>query len=140
MGIVADTSVFTVAERRGWSADRLVAHLGQSFPGEAFIISTVSAAEMVHGIFRARLPEQSSQRRLYVSNLLSVYAVRPFGEATAWIAGRLRGEQAAMGNTLPLADSLIAATALKLGYGVLTHNVKDFERVPGIRVLAFGLD
>ena len=31
-------------------------------------------------------------------------------------------------------DLLIAATALTYGYDVMTHNVRDFEKVPGLDV------
>ena len=31
-------------------------------------------------------------------------------------------------------DLLIAATALTYGYDVMTHNVRDFDRVPGLDV------
>jgi predicted nucleic acid-binding protein len=57
--------------------------------------------------------------------------------ATALIAGRIRGEQGSAGNTLPTADSFIAATALELHCAVITLNVKDFIRIPDLQVIAF---
>jgi len=35
-------------------------------------------------------------------------------------------------------DLLIAATALALDYGVLTADIRDFERIPGLRVEIWG--
>ncbi len=35
---------------------------------------------------------------------------------------------------IALHDLIIAATALANGYGVLTENVRDFIRVPGLEV------
>jgi predicted nucleic acid-binding protein len=55
-------------------------------------------------------------------------------EATAEIAARLGGEQAGKGINLPLADLLIGACAVELGYAVGTSNLRDFGRIPGLRL------
>jgi predicted nucleic acid-binding protein len=44
-------------------------------------------------------------------------------------------EQAAQGINLPLADLIIGATAVELGYAVATGNLRDFKRIPGLRVV-----
>jgi predicted nucleic acid-binding protein len=36
---------------------------------------------------------------------------------------------------IPFGDLLIGATALSLGYQVLTGNPRDFQRVPGLSVV-----
>jgi len=43
--------------------------------------------------------------------------------------------QAAKGINLPLADIIIGACALELGYAVGTGNVRDFNRIPGLTVV-----
>ena len=55
-------------------------------------------------------------------------------EATAEIAARVGGEQASKGINLPLADLLIGACALELGFAVGTSNIRDFGRIPGLRL------
>lgn len=52
------------------------------------------------------------------------------------LAGRLDGEQAAKGIVIPFADLLIGATALSLGYSVLTTNIRHFRLIPGLTVIA----
>ena len=47
--------------------------------------------------------------------------------------GKLQGEAAQEGESLPVMDSLIAATAAAHGLVVVTRNVKDVERC-GVRV------
>lgn len=49
--------------------------------------------------------------------------------------GQIDGQEAAKGNVLPFHDLLIAAAAIEQGYAVLTHNLRHFERVPGLKVL-----
>lgn len=139
MGIVVDTSVFTICERQRWTAAQVGLHTLNLFPDEQIAISSIVAAELVHGIYRTQTPEQRLKRSTYIRALLVSYPVVPFTENTAWISGRIRGQQAQTGNTLPLGDSFIAAAAIDLNYSVLTHNIKDFIRIPGLHVIPFTL-
>ena len=41
----------------------------------------------------------------------------------------------AHGLNLPLGDLTIGATAVELGYAVDTSNLRDFNRIPGLRVV-----
>lgn len=38
--------------------------------------------------------------------------------------------------TIAFEDLLIAATALQLGFGIVTGNVRHFEQVPGLTVVS----
>ena len=62
--------------------------------------------------------------------------VHPVGVEVAELAGRIEGEQAARGVSIALEDLLIGATALRLGFGVVTLNVRHFQAIPGLSVLA----
>jgi tRNA(fMet)-specific endonuclease VapC len=62
--------------------------------------------------------------------------VHPVSLAVAQLAGRIEGEQAAMGITIDFEDLLIGATALNLGFDVATINVKHFQQIPGLKVVA----
>ncbi len=139
MGIILDSNVFIAAERQNWSAQYLLSHLERTLALEKFEIPATVAAELVHGIFRSKTAEQTGKRTAFVEEVLYALPVVPITKATAWIAGRVRGEQARIGNTLPFADSLIAATALEFDYALLTANIKDFISIPGLRVLQFSL-
>jgi predicted nucleic acid-binding protein len=55
--------------------------------------------------------------------------IHPVTESAAEIIGRVGAEQAAKGIILPLADLIIAACALELGYAIRTINVRDFNRI-----------
>lgn len=56
-------------------------------------------------------------------------------ESAAEIIARAGAEQAAKGLTLPLADLIIGACALELGYAIGTVNIRDFNRIPGLNVV-----
>ncbi len=47
---------------------------------------------------------------------------------------RIGGEQADKGINLPLADLMIGACALELGYALGTSNLRDFNRIPGLKL------
>jgi len=62
--------------------------------------------------------------------------VVPYTRATAFLAGRIDGEQRALGVTIPSIDLLIGVTALEIGYSVVTANVRHFNLIPGLHVIA----
>lgn len=47
---------------------------------------------------------------------------------TAILWGRIQGKAEKMGEKLPVMDSLIAATALRNGFTVVTRNIRDMQR------------
>ena len=53
------------------------------------------------------------------------------------LAGKIDGEQQAQGVTIPFADLLIGATALSLGFSLLTANLRHFRLIPGLVVIPF---
>ena len=77
----------------------------------------------------------------------SVQAVTQGIDALAEVTIRIRRQDApgkpsiwarlaARGSVVGNHDLWIAATALSHGFGVATRDARDFERVPGLRVLA----
>ncbi len=63
--------------------------------------------------------------------------MHPITDSTAEIAGRISGEQAAKGITLPADDLLIGASAIEQGYAVATLNIRHFQKIPGLQVVSF---
>ena len=61
----------------------------------------------------------------------------PYTRETALLAGKIDGEQQNQGVVIPFGDLLIGATALSLGFKVLTVNRRDFQRIPGLSVVRF---
>lgn len=61
-------------------------------------------------------------------------AVHPLTLEIARLAGSIHGEQTSRGIAIDFPDLLIGATALHLGFGVVTLNVKHFQTIPGLPV------
>ncbi len=95
----------------------------------------MTIAELVHGAYRAKTPEQQQQRLEFIERLASDVPVYPVTLDIARLAGRMEGQQQAKGIQLAFEDLLIGVTALHLSYTVATLNMCDFQRVPGLSLV-----
>lgn len=85
---------------------------------ESLACCAITVAEVYAGM---RPKEQDA-----TDGLLSSLAYLDISRDMARRAGRLRAEWASKGHTLALADTLIAATAMGHGVGLITHNARHF--------------
>lgn len=58
----------------------------------------------------------------------------PFDEAATLEYGALRKQLEGRGTAIGPFDTLIAAHALSLKWTLVTHNTREFRRVPGLKV------
>lgn len=99
-------------------------------PGEVGI-SAVTEAELVHGAYKSERVEH---------NLAAFYdfsaqmAVIPFDPQVTDTYGRIRAQLERAGKPIGPLDFQIAATAVACGLVLVTNNVSEFERVPGLIV------
>ena len=61
-------------------------------------------------------------------------AIEPFDALAAEVYGTIRATLEAAGTPIGPLDTLIAAHALSIDATVVTANVREFKRVPGLRV------
>ena len=135
MGLILDSSVVISAERRGDTVAQLLRNIVAVTNDQEIALSAIGLMELVHGIHRADTPERRTARELFIGELIEDVDVYPFTKDTAFLAGKIDGEQQAKGTVIPFADLLIGATALVLGYSVVTVNTRDFNRIPGLAVI-----
>jgi predicted nucleic acid-binding protein len=135
VGLILDSSVVIAAERRGITPAQLVEQAIALAGNQEAALSSIGLTELVHGIYRATTPEMRHRRRSFVDELRIALSVYPYTEETALLAGRIDGEQAAKGTIIPFSDLLIGATALSLGYSVLTGNARHFQLIPGLKIV-----
>ena len=135
MGLILDSSVAIAAERRGDTVQAFLQRAIATAGDQEAALSAVGVVELVHGIHRADSPERRARREAFVEELLSAVAIYPLTTDVARLAGMLDAEQQSRGNVVPFADLLIGATALSLGFSVLTVNARHFGRVPGLAVI-----
>lgn len=130
MAQLIDSSVFITLERRDLTIDDLTS-IGAEEP---FAMSSVSASELLVGVHLAASSRRKARRQAFVEHILRNIPVLPFDLAAARTRARVWARLTVDGTPISRDDLMIAATALTYGYGVLTDNVRDFVRVPGLVV------
>ena len=98
-------------------------------------ISAISVAELYRGVAQSTLGETELRR---VRELLGVLSVLDFGTNAAISYGAVRSVLERTGHVIGELDMLIAGHALSVGATVVTHNTREFRRVPGLDVEDWG--
>lgn len=97
---------------------------------EQLCVSTVTLAELHYGA-------EKSARRLDDLEAIRQFAARlgilPFSAAAAAHYGEIRAELERAGTPAGAYDMLIAGHARSEGMTVVTNNLREFERMPGVR-------
>lgn len=133
--MILDSSVIIAAERRGDTPAQLVQQVIAAAGNQEAALSAVGFTELVHGIYRANTTQAKARRRAFVDELRAGLTIYAYTVETAALAGQIDGEQTARGIILPFADLLIGATALSLGFSVLTTNLRHFKLIPSLTVM-----
>jgi len=107
----------------------------ETLADEEQAISVVTVSELLHGVHRAR-GAQRTRRRAVVEGILAAFDAIPITEPVARIHAEIWAQLSARSSIIGNHDLWIAATALTHGLGVATRDGREFERVPGLRVLA----
>ena len=94
-------------------------------------VAAVAVYELEYGTLRAK----GAWRRKRLDAVLADLEHIPFDSAAAMMAARIRVELEKSGTTLEPLDLLIAGTAMSRGATLVTNNIKEFSRVPGLHVL-----
>src|SRR5438034_11034333 len=131
LGLVLDSSVLIAAERRKQTSAQIIEDVVKKVGAVPIILSSLTVAEIGHGIYRANAPDIRERRRAFLDELKATIPIHPITEATAEIIARVGGEQAAKGINLPFIDLMIGARGLELGYAIGTDNTRDFGTPSG---------
>jgi tRNA(fMet)-specific endonuclease VapC len=142
MGTLLDTTVFIDLERavRRLSPENAMAEVSgrleeQLGPDEEVGIATITASELLHGVHRATL-EHRARREAFVETVLASFPLLPFGLLAARAHARIWAELAAAGQDVGAHHRLVAATAITVGWRVATANLRHFDRIAGLDILA----
>jgi tRNA(fMet)-specific endonuclease VapC len=97
-------------------------------------LPSIVVAELAFGAWKAEFVARSLAN---LEEILKAYKVIPFDEAAAMQYGRIRSELQKAGTPIGPNDYLIAAIALAQNATLITRNVREFERIPGLRWITF---
>ncbi len=111
-------------------AGRVAARLARMSPAE-IAIPAVVVYELEFGTMRSSDPER---RRKELERLLGAISVLPFDDRAANLAAKLRYDLGQSGIAVGPIDTLIAGTVLAHGAKLISHNTREFARIPGLQV------
>jgi predicted nucleic acid-binding protein len=127
-----DSSVLISIERSGLMADALTDLLAE----EDVLIASITASELLVGVHKADTPARRDKRQQFVEGLIDSVPLIPFDLAVARVHAALTAQLQESGVAIGAHDLIVAATALAHGCDVMTANVREFQRVPGLEVIA----
>ena len=132
MAVVVDTSVFIHAERHRAAID-----MSRWRDRGSQLLCAITVSELLMGVHRANTDARREARRLFVERILSSIPVLDFNANVARTHAEVNANLKQLGTPIGLHDLLIAATARFHGLPLLTCNVAEFSRVPGLEVLGY---
>ena len=94
-------------------------------------ISSITLAELLHGVEKSRFVEQNLKN---VESFISRLEVLEYGYKAASHYGDIRADLERKGTSIGVNDLHIAGHARSEGLIIVTNNVREFERVPGLRL------
>jgi tRNA(fMet)-specific endonuclease VapC len=98
---------------------------------EQICISTITLAELYFGVEK---PNRRIQNLQAVEQFVARLEALPFSAEAAAHYGQLRAELERAGEPAGPHDTLIGAHARSAGLIIVTNNLREFERIPGLRV------
>ena len=93
-------------------------------------ISSIAASELAYGVSKSG----SIKNRKALDMFLAPLQVLPFDVRCLWFYADLRASLEKKGLTIGPMDTLIAAQALSIDGTLVTNNLKEFSRVPKLKL------
>ncbi len=93
-------------------------------------ISSITAAELAYGVAKSK--SERNQRAL--EKFFVPLDILPVDETVIWKYGNTRALLEKRGKVIGALDMIIAAHALALDATLVTNNVKEFSRIPDLRL------
>jgi tRNA(fMet)-specific endonuclease VapC len=100
-------------------------------PAKDIIVSSVVRGELFFGAAKSQTPAVSLANQ---QRFLHPYASLPFDDAAAAVYATVRAALEKSGTPIGSNDMLIAAIALTHNLILVTHNTREFSRIPNLRL------
>ncbi|MBL8029595.1 MAG: type II toxin-antitoxin system VapC family toxin [Fibrobacteres bacterium] len=131
MGIIIDTSVLIQFERKGSNISEFV----KQHEKEEMFLSVITASELLHGVHRATDAGIKANRLAFVEGIIAAIPIIEIDLAVSRLHSQLWSDLSKTGQIIGAHDLWIAATCLAHGYMLVTSNVREFKRIPGLQLI-----
>ena len=124
---ILDTNIiiYIMKNRPKQVKKRFKQHIGQ------MCIASVTLGELVFG---AEHSQQVERNLADIEAMIARLEVLPFDNKAAYHFGQIRAALYRIGKPIGPYDMMIAGQARSAGLILVTNNVKEFERVPGLQI------
>lgn len=99
--------------------------------GAVLLVSPIVLLELEVGILRSSNADTARAALEMTISLTS--GIPPFEREDGQIAGKIRADLMRQGSLIGALDLLIAAQAIRMDAAIVTNNVREYARVPGLR-------
>ena len=128
MKVMLDTNIciYVIKQKPRSVLERFVA-----FPVGDLGISVITLAELEYGASKSSEPDRNREA---LEQFVSPLEIAVFDRLATSVYGKIRALLEKRGRPIGSMDLLIAAHALSLNVRLVTNNMREFKRVPGLRV------
>ena len=97
-------------------------------------ISSITLAELLHGVEKSSMPDRNLRK---VEDFVSRLEVLQYGNKAAAHYGEIRADLERKGVVIGVNDLHIAGHARSEGLTLVSNNLREFERVDGLRITSW---
>ncbi len=94
-------------------------------------ISSITLAELLHGVEKSSMPDHNLRK---VEDFVSRLDVLEYGQKAAAHYGEIRANLERKGTIIGVNDLHLAGHARSEGLTLVSNNLREFERVDGLRI------
>jgi tRNA(fMet)-specific endonuclease VapC len=94
-------------------------------------ISSITVAELEYGVEKSKFPDNN---RISLIQFLSIFNIINFDDKDAIEFGKIKVMLEKIGKVIGPMDLLISSQAISRNMILVTNNVKEFERINGLRI------
>ncbi len=130
MRYLLDTNICIYLINRRPLHEAVLRHMDGMLYGD-ILLSSVTIAELRYGVAKSAKPEQNREK---FEGFIERFDIVDFDDAAAAAYGNIRAGLEIAGTPIGPLDTMIAAHAVSLQCALVTNNVREFERVPGLLI------
>ena len=129
-GLIVDTDILIDLLRKKDYAVSLIKKLEDEVE---LATSAINAFELYRGAYKSRNQEKNLAS---VKGLLNSLRMLNTDEDSMEMAGKITASLERDGNMMDIRDLLIASIALVNGFGILTNNIRHFNKIKHLKVIS----
>lgn len=103
----------------------------QAHDASEIVVCSIVRAELSYGASKSQTPEITRRKHEF---FLSPFATLPFDDLVVGIYGKIRTQLEHAGTPIGPLDMQIAAIAVTHNLVLVTHNTREFSRVPDLQL------